>query len=125
MKLSQLNGNKVSFEDYNGKYIDVKVKSDSWKESKNGNIFLSLELELRSNGKIFDKPVCIFSQKDLENIVVKISAEKYAGQADPDIGESDIIGLIFCASVSVNESGFASLKDINLDDPSVLSLIHI
>ena len=75
MKLSQLNGNKVSFEDYNGKYIDVKVKSDSWKESKNGNIFLSLELELRSNGKIFDKPVCIFSQKDLENICLLYTSD--------------------------------------------------
>lgn len=121
MKLSQLTGNKVSFEDYNGKYIDVKVKSASWKESKNGNVFLSVELELCSSGKTFDKPVCIFSQKDLENIVVKISAEKYAGQADPNIDGSDIIGLVFWARVLVNESGFASLKDIVLDDPSVIS----
>ncbi len=121
MRLDQLKGNKVSFEDYNGKYIDVKVKSASWKESKNGNIFLSLELELRSNGKIFDKPVCIFSQKDLENIIKKIGGEKYPGQNNPEVSESDIIGLIFCASVSVNESGFASLKDIDLDDPSVIS----
>ncbi len=57
----------------------------------------------------------------MENIVVKISAEKYAGQADPNIDGSDIIGLVFWARVSVNESGFASLKDIVLDDPSVIS----
>lgn len=123
MRLDQLNGNKVSFEDYNGKYIDVEVKSASWKKTNNGNgnVYLSLELELRSNGKIFDKPVCIFSQKDLENIIKKIGGEKYPGQDNPDVSESDIIGLIFCASVSVNESGFASLKDIDLDDPSMIS----
>lgn len=121
MRLDQLKGNKVSFEDYNGKYIDVKVKSASWKKTNNGNVFLSLELELCSSGKTFDKPVCIFSQKDLENILKKIGGEKYPGQADPDVSESDIIGLIFFARVSVNESGFASLKDIVLDDPSVIS----
>lgn len=121
MKLSQLCDNKLSFKHYNDRYVDVKVVSASWKKTKKENPYLSIELELCSEGEVFDKPVGLFLKKDLRDIVSKIGSEKYPEQVDPDVSESDIVGLVFNAKVSVNENGFASLKDINLDDSNKAS----
>lgn len=63
MKLSQLCDNKLSFKHYNDRYVDVKVVSASWKKTKKENPYLSIELELCSEGKFSINQLDYFSKK--------------------------------------------------------------